>query len=267
MALYNAWRVASTPKCPLDSFNIINCFHISHAIVAPLMCIISTSPITNLIWVWAFASPVFHTFCNLISASVGGVFATGGAQFSSMYSSIPKSLRIACIWHFHGICHIPFLPFLCSLIWSLVLLFWLAIEFMMPWHFIMFSLFHYLQPPSLCPPSSVPCPPSILHHPRPHPPSSVTLITSFHLHVSQLLASPFHSIIIFPTSTHYSLPLYSNFVYLTFHPLWLCESFSTFSVLPRSPSLLWLQNIFSYKPVLVFGTEQMAIFNSHESKF
>ena len=31
--------------------------------------------------------------------------------------------------------------------------------------------------------------------------------------------------------------------------------------------LLRLQNIFSYKPVLAFGTEQMAIFNSRESKF
>ena len=31
--------------------------------------------------------------------------------------------------------------------------------------------------------------------------------------------------------------------------------------------MLQLQNIFSYKPVLVFGTEQMAIFNSRESKF
>ena len=31
--------------------------------------------------------------------------------------------------------------------------------------------------------------------------------------------------------------------------------------------LLRLQNIFSYKPVLAFGTEQMEIFNSRESKF
>ena len=103
MALYNAQRIASTPKRPLDSFTIVNCFHISCAVVVPLMCIISASLIANSIWVQAFASPVFYSFCNLISASVGGVFATGGAEFSSMYSSIPRSLRVACIWHFHGI--------------------------------------------------------------------------------------------------------------------------------------------------------------------
>ena len=62
------------------------------------------------------------------------------------------------------------------------------------------------------------------------------LITSFYLHVSQLLASLSCSIIIFPTSVHYSLPPHSDFIYLTFCPLWLCESFSTFSRLPRSLS-------------------------------
>ena len=103
VALYNAQRVASIPKHPLDSFTIFNCFHISCAIVAPLMCIISASPIANLIWVWAFASPVFHSFCNLMSASVGGVFATGGVESSSMNFSIPRSLRMACIQRFHGI--------------------------------------------------------------------------------------------------------------------------------------------------------------------
>ena len=105
--------------------------------------------------------------------------------------------------------------------------------------FIMFSLSCYLQPLSLWPPSSIPCPFSVLHHsvtlvPILHPPSP--LITSFCLHVSQLLASPFHSIFIFSTSVHYSLPPHSDFVYLTFCPLWLCESFSTFSVIPCSPS-------------------------------
>ena len=55
-----------------------------------------------------------------------------------------------------------FSPFLCSLIWFLVLLFWLALDFVMPWHFIMFSLFHYLQPLSLCLLSSVHHPPFCL---------------------------------------------------------------------------------------------------------
>ena len=77
-----------------------------------------------------------------------------------------------------------------------------------------------------------------------HPPSlchSVTLvpvlcplsppITSFHIPVSQLIASPFCSIFIFSTSIHYSLPPRSDFVYLTFHSLWLHESFPTFSIL------------------------------------
>ena len=92
----------------------------------------------------------------------------------------------------------------------------------------MFSLFHYLQPLSLCPSSSIPCPPF-------HPPSlchSVTLvpvlhlpsplITSFHIPVSQLLASLSHSIFIFPTSIHYSLPPHSNVVYVP------CDSMSHF---------------------------------------
>ena len=40
----------------------------------------------------------------------------------------------------------------------------------------------------------------------------------------------------------------------------------------KTGNIIWgivlrLQNIFSYKPVLAFGTEQMAIFNSRESKF
>ena len=79
--------------------------------------------------------------------------------------------------------------------------------------------------PSSIPPSHVHLPSFItlsLHHP---------LIPSFCIPISQLLASPFCSIVSFPTSVYYSLPLCSNFVYLTFCPLWLCESFPTFSML------------------------------------
>ena len=100
------------------------------------------------------------------------------------------------------------------------------------------SAFYYVflipLPTTSITPSSILHPLSIFHPPSLH--HSVTLITSFCLYVSQLLASPFHSIIIFLTSVHYSLPPHSNFVYLTFCPLWLCESFSTFSILPHSPS-------------------------------
>ena len=50
----------------------------------------------------------------------------------------------------------------------------------------------------------------VLHH---------SLTPSFRIPLFQLLASPSCSIIIFPTSVHYSLPPHSNFVYLTFCPL------------------------------------------------
>ena len=43
------------------------------------------------------------------------------------------------------------------------------------------------------------------------------------------------SIIIFPPSVHCSLPSLSNLDNLTFHPLWLCESCFTFSILHCSP--------------------------------
>ena len=110
----------------------------------------------------------------------------------------------------------------------------------------MFSLFHYPQPSSLHPPSSVPCPPSLVHlsilchfvTPSPSFTSSIlhhSLIPSFCIPVSQLLASLFNSI--FSTSVQYSLPPHSNFVYFTFHPLWLCESFSTSLVAYKS---FWL---------------------------
>ena len=43
------------------------------------------------------------------------------------------------------------------------------------------------------------------------------------------------SIIIFPPSIHYFLPSLSNLDNLTFHPLWLCESYFTSSILHHSP--------------------------------
>ena len=154
-------------------------------------------------------------------------------------------------------CHIPFSPFLCSLIWSLVLLFWLALDFMMPWHFIMFSLFHYLQPPSLRPLSTFPSSITLsLCHPHSCPLSSITLITSFYLHVSQLLASPFCPIFLLSSqhlfitpcltvltlSTLYSIPCdsVSHILHSPYYPvrcptlsLVVCKSFQ-FVVYPSA---------------------------------
>ena len=119
--------------------------------------------------------------------------------------------------------------------WSLVLLFWLPLDFVMPQHlscfliplpttFITLSLVHL--PSSITLSLSTSFSSSVLSH---------SLTPSFRIPVFWLLASPFHFILIFPTSVHYSLPPHSNFVYLTFCPLWLCESFSTFSILPCLP--------------------------------
>ena len=139
-------------------------------------------------------------------------------------------------------CHILFFTF--PLFFDLIpcSLFWLALDFVMPQHFIMFSLFCYLQPPSLHPLSSILCPPSVLCHfvtPSPSLPSSVTL--SSLLSISLSPNSLLYSIFTFATSIHYSLPPRSNFVYLTFHPLWLYESFLLSLYYPvhcTSPSLV-----------------------------
>ena len=63
--------------------------------------------------------------------------------------------------------------------------------------FIMFSLFCYLQPLSLCPPSSIPCPPSItlsLCHSCSHPLSSITLSSFLSISLSSN-SFPLHSIL------------------------------------------------------------------------
>ena len=60
VALYNAQRVAKTPSQPLDSLTNDNWFHTSHAVIAPLMCIISASLIASSIRVHAFVSPSRH---------------------------------------------------------------------------------------------------------------------------------------------------------------------------------------------------------------
>ena len=124
---------------------------------------------------------------------------------------------------------------------SFVLLFWLALDFVMPWHLLCFpySITYNLHHSILCPLSLVHL--SILHHSITLSPSSLSsilhhsLTPPFRIPLFQLLASLSCSIIIFPTSIHFSLPPHFNFIYLTFCPLWLCESFSAFSVLPCSP--------------------------------
>ena len=70
------------------------------------------------------------------------------------------------------------------------------------------------------------------------------LLSSIHTSISHCLlpSSVFHpmflcsiSIIIFSPSIHYFLPSLSDLDNLTFHPLWLCESSFTFSVLHFLP--------------------------------
>src|SRR5271168_3352270 len=71
LALNNALLVARIPKRPLDSFTWLSCFHISDAVVAPLMWIISASLMANSIRVRALASPLRHFSLASFSSSVG----------------------------------------------------------------------------------------------------------------------------------------------------------------------------------------------------
>ena len=75
---------------------------------------------------------------------------------------------------------------------------------------------------------------SILHFPSlVHLPSSVTL-SLCHPHSHSLPSITLSSLLSVSLSSN-SLPPYSDFVYLTFCPLWLCESFSTFPIWPCLP--------------------------------
>ena len=70
---------------------------------------------------------------------------------------------------------------------------------------------------------------------------------------------------------------FRNFIFAFMHQLFVSVAVEVLVALHLCKShngslggfafVLQLQNIFSYKPVLAFGTEQMAIFNSRESKF
>ena len=65
-----------------------------------------------------------------------------------------------------------------------------------------------------------------------------TLLFTIHLllySISHLYALCSISIFITSPFVHYSLPSLPNLNNLTFHSLWLCESFSTFSILPCLP--------------------------------
>ena len=105
VALYDARRVAKTPSRPLDSLTNDNWFHISRAVVAPLMCIISVSLIASSIRVHTFVSPSHHFFCASISAAVSFNMSAGSGNFASaaIYFSSPRSHSTASIHRFHGI--------------------------------------------------------------------------------------------------------------------------------------------------------------------
>ena len=110
----------------------------------------------------------------------------------------------------------------------------------MPRHLLCFpySITYNLRHSVLCPLSLVHLPSSVisaLHHPHFRPLSSVTLITSLCMSPNSL---PLHPIllIIFPTSVHYSLPPHSNFIYLTFYPLWFVVYPSACNCCPLLPT-------------------------------
>ena len=146
------------------------------------------------------------------------------------------SYTILILYLFHCFCYLFFL------------------DSVMPWHLfhvphpISSNLCHSILPQPFCPSSSVnsipyDIPSSILSTPLTHLLSSIPCITSsFHIPSSLPLAcfpsSMFHcyvSIFTISTSVHYLLPPHSNFHYLSSCPLWLCKSFSTFSIPPHSP--------------------------------
>ena len=91
------------------------------------------------------------------------------------------------------------------------LLFWLPLDSVMPQHLFCVP---YPTFSNLC---------HSIFHPSDH---------LFHLLSSNSLFLCSVAIFIISTSIHYSLPPHPNFKYLSFCPLWLCESFSTFSILP-----------------------------------
>ena len=139
----------------------------------------------------------------------------GGKLSIAACKSWGRSGRIHVIYHFHLF---------------FVLLFWLSFRLHDASGSILSSLFCNQQPSSLCPLSI-----SVLHHPS--FPSSVFCLSHHLLHImySDSLSLCSVSIFIFSTSIHYSLPPHSNIVYLLFCPLWICKSFSTFSILPHLP--------------------------------
>ena len=98
------------------------------------------------------------------------------------------------------------------------------------------------------------------------------LLLSFH-HLSIIPCLPFptlttqHSIPYDFVSHFLHSPYYSESCSIKFLPILYLPPACNCCLPLHKYNLLWLQNIFSYKPVLVFGTEQMAIFNSRESKF
>ena len=139
------------------------------------------------------------------------------STFTCIWSINSQASTSAGVFSVSGNCHIPFSSFLCSFILITFRLCDASAS-------IPCSLFHYPQLLSHHPPSSITCPPSILHHfvtPSPLFLSSILHLSHhlFHISVFQLLASPFLSILIFSTFVHYSLPPCSDFNYLSFHPL------------------------------------------------
>ena len=100
-----ACHVANTPNLPFDSFTVVNCSHIHFAVTAPLMWIISESPIASSIRVRARTSPSLHLSKALVSSFVGFLLlaSSGGTVVLAIYFSKLRSHNMASILHFYGI--------------------------------------------------------------------------------------------------------------------------------------------------------------------
>ena len=143
-----------------------------------------------------------------------------------MVTLIPKEVLASPHQSKSTACHIPIFTF--PLFFDLIpfSFIWLALDFIMPWHLLCFpySVTYNLLHSVLCPLSifyflSPLFPSSVFHHPH-------------HFFLSPCLPTPCLSV-----PFYYYLPnIHSLLLASLFQSLWLCESFSTFSILPHSLS-------------------------------